>query len=257
MSKYTTADKVYTDNSMLDELVHNVKLILQGIIVKDQQEAEDNETPESISNADLYIAIKENKVLFTEFVYDGAIMREMNQMIIDEDLPLDPLTDEEIAEYVVDNSLIPDEYRPLLISIASDEFMANYTELNNYYRRLNGQKDLGDADFFVDISFIPPTYYQQFIPNDVLAAYNSTGKSQSEIRSDMRDMAIAYLQSTPITDFSTYQISLMDQVGIMDKILDQYPELPYLRHLGGKKIQIYNARKAERGGRKAAEAPEH
>lgn len=246
MSKYTTADKVYTDNSMLDELVHNVKLILQGIIVKDQQEAEDNETPESISNADLYIAIKENKVLFTEFVYDGAIMREMNQMIIDEDLPLDPLTDEEIAEYVVDNSLIPDEYRPLLISIASDEFMANYTELNNYYRRLNGQKDLGDADFFVDISFIPPTYYQQFIPNDVLAAYNSTGKSQSEIRSDMRDMAIAYLQSTPITDFSTYQISLMDQVGIMDKILDQYPELPYLRHLGGKKIQIYNARKAER-----------
>ena len=122
MSKYTTADKVYTDNSMLDELVHNVKLILQGIIVKDQQEAEDNETPESISNADLYIAIKENKVLFTEFVYDGAIMREMNQMIIDEELPLDPLTDEEIAEYVVDNSLIPDEYRPLLISITSVHF---------------------------------------------------------------------------------------------------------------------------------------
>ena len=46
---YSDADKVYTDSSMLDEIVHNLKLILQGIILKDQQEAEDNETAESIA----------------------------------------------------------------------------------------------------------------------------------------------------------------------------------------------------------------
>ena len=246
MNKYTAADKVYTENSMLDELVHNVKLILQGIIVKDQQLAEDNETPESIAQSDVYMAIKEDKLLFTEFSYDGEIMREMNQIIIDEGLPLEPFTDEQIIVYVIDNSLIPNEYRDLLKSIASDHFMENYVELNNYYRRLNGQKDLGDADFYVDISFIPPTYYQQFVPSTVLASYNSTGKSQVQIKSDMREMAIEYLQTTPITEFTTYQISLMDNVGIMDNILEAYPELPYLRHLGYKKIDIYTARKAPR-----------
>lgn len=246
MQKYTAADKIYTDDPMLDELVHNVKLMLQGIIVKDQQLAEDNETKESISQADLYMAITENKVLFSEFVYDGNLMREMNQKIIDEDIPLDPFTDKEIAKYVIDNDLIPYEYRPILLSIASDHFMESYVELNNYYRRLNGQKDLGAADFYVDISFIPPAYYQQFIFEDALIHYDSTGKSQSEIRSDMRNMCIEYIQSTPITDFTTYQISLMDQVGIMDNILETYPEVPYLRHLGVKKISIYRARKAER-----------
>ena len=246
MDKYTSADKIFTDNPMLDELVHNLKLILQGIILKDQQEAEDNETFESISNADLYMAITENKVLFSEFVYDGAIMREMNQYIIDNDIALDPFTDEQIAEYVADNSLIPAAYRPILLTIASDEFMDSYVELNNYYRKLNGQKDIGDADFYVDIGFIPSNYYQQFTFPEDLAAYNSDGKSQAQIKNDMRDMCEYYLSNTPITDFSTYQISLLDTLGITDKIVAAFPHVGYLRHLGSRKISIYKARKAER-----------
>ena len=243
---YSDADKVYTDSSMLDEIVHNLKLILQGIILKDQQEAEDNETAESIANSDLYMAITDGTVTFSEFLYDGKMLRRMNQYIIDNGIELDPFTDEQIEEYTIDNDAIPKAYRPILISIASTDFLDSYVELNNYYRRLNGQKDIGDADFYVDISYIPSTYYQQFIPAEVLAAYDRTGKTPSQIKSDMRKMAEDYLLSTPITDFTTYQISLMDTVGIMDNILDENPSVLYLRFLGAKKVSIYKARKAER-----------
>ena len=243
---YSDADKIYTDVSMLDELIHNLKFILQGIILKDQQEAENNETEESIEQSDLYMAITDGTVLFSEFIYDGSIMHRMNDYIVDNDLELEPFTDEQIAEYVIDNDLIPKEYRSILLQLASNDFMSSYVELNNYYRRLNGQKDIGDADFFVDISYIPSTYYQQFIPEDELAAYDSTGKSQTQIKSEMREMAKAYLLATPITEFTSYQISLLDTTGIMDNILEDNTNLMYLKHLGAKKIDIYRARKADR-----------
>ena len=243
---YSDADKVYTDSSMLDEIIHNLKLILQGIILKDLQEAEDNETTESIAQSDLYMAITDGTVLFSEFLYDGPIMRRMNAYIIEKGLELDPFTDDEITEYIIDNDAIPKPYRPILLQLASEDFMSSYVELNNYYRRLNGQKDIGDADFYVDISYIPAAYYQQFIPDDVLANYDSTGKTANEIKSDMREMAKEYLLNTPITDFTSYQISLMDTVGIMENILTDNPNVPYLRHLGAKKISIYRARKADR-----------
>lgn len=242
---YSEADKVYTNNSMLDEVIHNLKLILQGIILKDQQEAEDNETSESIANSDLYLAIMDGTVLFSEFVYDGEIMRRMNAYIIDNDIDLEPFTDEEITEYVIDNDAIPKEYRSILLSLASQDFLDSYVELNNYYRRLNGQKDIGDPDFFVDISYIPSQYYQQFIPDTILAEYDSTGKSTNQIKSDYREMAKEYLLATAITDFTSYQISLLDSTGIMDNILNDNPKVYYLKFLGAKKIPIYRARKAE------------
>lgn len=246
MDKYTSADKIYTENPMLDELVHNVKLILQGIILKDQQEAEDNETAASIEQSDLYMAITEGKCLFSEFVYDGNMMRRMNLIIIENDYELEPFTDEQIVEYVADNSLIPQAYRPILLSIASEDFMDSYVELNNYYRRLNGQKDIGDVDFYVDISYIPSNYYQQFIDPAVLAAYDSTGKSAAQVKADIKELCKEYLSNTPITEFTTYQISLMDTLGISDSIVAAFPNVTYLRHLGARKIDIYKARKAER-----------
>ena len=247
MSKYTAADKVYTDNPMVDELVHNIKLILQDIVVKDQQEAEDNETKESITQADVYLAILEGKVLYSEFVYTKEIFEEMNEIIeSDPNSELVPLTRKQIQIYTIDNTEVPQEYRSLLIEIASKHFLEDYEELNNYYRRLNGQKDIGDPDFFVGIEFIPPNYYNQFVFPEDLEHYDGTGKSKQEIRADMREFCIKFLKSTPITSFTEYQISLLDQLGIIDKLLDYYPELPYLRFLGIKKIPILQARRAQR-----------
>ena len=247
MSKYTAADKIYTDNPMVDELVHNIKLILQGIIVKDQQEAEDNETKESISQSDVYMAILEEKVLYSEFVYTTDLFLELNEIIkSDPSIELEPLTPRQIKDYVVDNSEVPQEYRRLLTSIASKHFLEDYVELNNYYRRLNGQKDLGDPDFYVGIEFIPQDYYNQFVFPEDFEKYDPKGKSQAQIKADMREMCIKYLENTPITEFTEYQISLMDQIGILDNILNVYPELPYLRHLGVRKIPILQARRAQR-----------
>ena len=243
---YTDADKVYTNSSMLDELIHNIKLILQGIILKDQNEAELNETQESIEQSDTFLAITDGTVRFSEFHYNEHLLRELNQYIIDNELELDLLTEEQIYDYIIDNDEIPKAYRSILLQIASDEFMASYVELNNYYRRLNGQKDIGDADFYVDISYIPSNYYQQFIPEEVLAAYDPGDKSTFEIRADMKEMCKEYLLSTPITSFTSYQISLMDSSGIMEHILNDNTGCPYLRHLGAKKIDIYKARKAQR-----------
>lgn len=228
MAKYTTKDKVYSEYSMLDEMEHNIKLMLNDVVLKDVEEALKYETEESLANADVFMAIKNGNANFVDFKYTRDMFLTMNRMIVeDPSLGLTQLSNVEINEYIADSSGVPKEYRSLLVKIASELYLDNYVERNDYYRQLNGQKRYGAADFYVDPSYIGSDYIDNFVDTIYTDPYE-------------------YLNNTPITDFTAYQLSVLDTSGSLDKIIEDNPGLTYLRFLGTKAIDIYKARKAER-----------
>ena len=66
---YNINGKVYTDATFIDEMVHNLKIILGGIVIKNSEVADANETEESISQSDIYLSIIRGNKKFELFNY--------------------------------------------------------------------------------------------------------------------------------------------------------------------------------------------
>lgn len=209
--------KVLTEVPLLDEIVHNCKQLIKGIVLKDEDEALIYETFESLQNGDAYIAISEGKQQFSMFKYD-----------VDTILKIPSILPEDAERYAKDNSLIPNKYKSTLLKYASEDFINNYEELNNYYRCLNGLPDYGTAGLYIDYSTI----------------------DQSVIDPNIRE----YMENrvgdryVPIHTLSNAEIEILEVDGTLDKLRAENPTLKYLNHLGYKKISIYDMRKAPKFG---------
>lgn len=59
-----TIDKIYTSNPLVDNIIYYAKLLALNSIVKDSEEADSNETVESLRNGDLLIASIEGSVTY-------------------------------------------------------------------------------------------------------------------------------------------------------------------------------------------------
>ena len=130
--------KQATENPLLDEIIYQCQIMMSGIILKDEQRADENETVESLKQSDIYANIIRGTYNFTMFKYDLLMLKK-----------IPTLSRRDCLNYARDNSLIPDSIKPQLTEIAKDEFLKNYEELNNYYRMLAGLPDLGDPGIYL------------------------------------------------------------------------------------------------------------
>ena len=134
--------KVYTEHSLMDEVVYQTKIILDNIVLKNAVEADANETEDSIKESDYYIACKNGTMELSFF----------------------PLTEELLIAYgytpyqarlFVNNwKLIPEEDRDSLLAFLVNDYINNYDEKNNYYRTLAGLPYYGttEYDIYIDPS---------------------------------------------------------------------------------------------------------
>ena len=126
MEKVSLSNKVFTDNPLLDEIVYNARQMATGIVIKDYDLANKNETKDSMLNGDTLVAIGNNTIAFSNFYYDEEILEHF-------------YSKETSAAFAKDNSLIPKADRQKLLNFAIQLFQDNYEEQNNYYRMLHGQ----------------------------------------------------------------------------------------------------------------------
>lgn len=201
---YKIKDKVYSENPLLDSIVYNVKKMAQGVILKDQEEADKYETEDSIHQAEIYCSIHRGLAGFNLFAYDAELLSKLKAF-----------NSREIMMYVNDNSLIPFEYRDKLVKLASERFLNNYEETNNYYRCMCGLPDYGTENLYLTKSMVPQKY-RRFVDF-----------------------------STPVHEFSDYKIGMLERCGALSNLQKQYPNLKYLWHLGAKRVELYKARIAE------------
>ena len=196
--------KIYTDNPYVDELVYYAKLLGMGTVLKMQQLADDNETARSIKMADLYISCIEKTVIF-----------ELFPSVSISALKAAGITDgSKIQLYLRNKNNIPMDKRTDVTEAMRLEYIANYEELNPYYRMLHGLPAIGREDYVTN--WTPP------------------------------DGVIIDL-SKPIHKMSLGEISILQHNGVIDAMIAEDPvNREYMRHMNDKSIDYYTARKANR-----------
>lgn len=196
-------ERIYTETPLIDEIVYQIKgMIMDGIVLKDIEEANNNETLYSIKMSDKYADIVEGKDKYELWEYD-----------YDTIIKLPSITKEMAIMYAMNNALIDDASKPLLLKYKQEEFMETYEEQNNYYRMLNGLPDVGDRGIL--------------LTDDQISRLN------------IRFFDV----SKHLHEMSNNEINLLDTFGILNEIKEANPTKRYLWHLGEKKIDPYMARK--------------
>lgn len=198
-------DKIFTDNPFIDELLYFTKTIAVNAVIKDSDKADANETIESLKAADLYIACRENKARFDHFTYDYEFLTKY--------YVLPPAIIEQCAK---DNTRIPEKYKDRLLELKISEYIEKYEETNDYYRTLAGLPPVSDTK--TDFVYITEDYLSG-IP-------------------EVTDIDL------PVHEMSNEDLTILYSHGIIDDLIDEYPDKKYLKFMGDNKIDIYKARKA-------------
>ena len=200
MKKY---EKIFTDNPFIDELVYYTKTIAVNAVIKDCDKADAAETVESLKAADLYIACRENKARFDAFAYDYEILSKVLPPAI-------------VADCVLDNEKIPNQYRDKLLQLKSQEYIDNYVEENDYYRNFLG---------------LPPT--------------SATKKDFVYLTKEQLDsVPILHDPTLPVHLMGNEDLTILFSHGVIDELIEEYPDKTYLKFMGDNAIDVYKARKA-------------
>lgn len=204
MSKYPNIKKVYTENPLIDEIIYECKQIIQGIVLKDENEANKNETEKSMRDADIYKEIQYGTATYGMFEYTYETFMKIPSM-----------TPEMAIRYANKILPVPEGIKPQLQKIASEKWVANYQDTNNYYRKLQGLPNVGDPYIYLteeDLLKLPVESYDIW---------------------------------KPVHQCTAGEAELLYTTGIIDSLKERYPEAKYLDHLGDRSIPSYLAREAE------------
>lgn len=211
MSDYIIS-KTYSDNPFIDDLLYYIKQIAFGSVIKNMQEADSEESEESLKRSDMLIMCTEKTTPYDLFEYS------IDQML---EAGVDNTTAVGIIRGAIDPSTgepynyvdsIPSLLKEPLRQIAMRDYLNNYVEINNYYRRTCGLPDIGDYG-------IPIRDYEYLLPDGNI------------------------WNATYIHEIGTNGAILLNDYGVLEQIKIDYPDAKYLDYMicG---ITPYKARKA-------------
>ncbi len=206
---YIVNGKTYTSYPLLDEIVYNCKLILGGIVVKNEYVALLYETEETLAEQEILFRCKLGTMTF-EYMFLSA------DMLIE--FGYDPSI---VNQYVEDRNLIPEEDRDELLKFSMQYYIDHYVEKNKYYRSLMGLPEYGTDKYNVYLT-----------PND--------------FPSDFDISTVDF--SIPIHEQPYLVISVIKDNGVLDKLINNYRSFnySYLRFLGDLSLDPYICRKAKK-----------
>lgn len=197
-------NKVYTDNPYVDELVYYTKQLGFGTVLKMQDVADNSETVESLKAGGLYISCVEGNATLKQF---EVTREDLHNIGI--------VASADIDKYLEDPSLLEPSKRVLLTKNLRAKYIANYEELNPYYRMLHGLPARGHEDYVTEY----------WVPHDGLSV----------------DI------TKPVHMMNDAEIMILENYGVLEEMIDDDSEnRQYMRHLGKKKIDYYMARRANR-----------
>ena len=206
---YYVNGKAFTDHPLMDEIVYNCKLILRGIVIKNDVLANNSETDNSVNNAEmLFLQIDTGQdIPFDVFVFSEEILLAFGY------------SQEQVDLYLQDKYKIPVEDRDELTAFANDYFTSHFEEENDYYRMLNGLPPFDTGEQF----------YIWLTSSDIPSGYAKEVDFSLPLHEQPKDL-----------------VNVLYADGIIDRLRRTYPgsNYSYMNYLGEKKISIYEARKA-------------
>lgn len=194
----------------ITQLYNDFITILDKSVIKYRTEAEKYETVETKKAADGYMmAYMQEDKFETYYRFEREVIANVMTLTSERDIDF----------YYYDRDKIPIQYRDEMLRQQRQYVVNSYTELNNYYRCLNGLPNVEDTE----LDFVYPD-------DEIVAKYGlPTG--------------------VPIHEFdregsTTDYIDILDSIGYIDELIAKYPEKKYLKFLGSNRIDIITARRA-------------
>ena len=205
---YTTNGKVITNNPIMDEIVYGCKIILKGIVVKNEYTAFLYETEETLQMYEYYVKCKDNTITFENFPFTKEILMSYGYT-------------ENEAVKIINNrdKYVPVRQRDALLKYSKKYFIDNFVEKNKYYRSLLGLPEYGTHEFDLYIT-----------ENDLPYDYD-----------------ISTVDFTlPIHEQSNSVINTLKSTGVLEKIIESHRSFnySYLRFLGDNRLDLDKIRKA-------------
>lgn len=189
---------------LLDELIYNLKKEMLSAIIKDDDLA-NNETETLETKRDADEYISCIEGRARPEIFHYT-KKEYYNILSDFSEPI-------VKVYIEDPQSLPSSTLKNILTELSNYFINNYEEQNKYYRILNGIPPLNEEGIYLDESLVPRDLFGIDI-------------------------------SIPIHKFMISQIDILYALGVIDKVILQYPDYEYLKHMGSRSISFYNARKA-------------
>lgn len=187
---------IYTDNPFADYIIYWTKYLAMNCVIKNERKANECETLESAKNFDRYVICKGGRQQFDLWDnYPLDIYRDVFKGLH---------TDAYIRKlFMTDKLYVPKDRRQEITDKMAEWFLANYQELNPYYREIHGLRPLeSECDIKLeDYGFV----------NDLV--------SQDSI-------SYTYLHELPIA-----LLIKISNNGILDKIIKDYPEETWIQHI--------------------------
>mgnify|MGYP001204025161 CR=1 FL=1 len=121
------------------------------------------------------------------------------------------LTEDEIRLAKVYKMNVPPAKREACLLIKRAQILSSYVETNNYYRMLMGLPAMDDTQYI-------------YITDDI------SGVDKTK----------------PLHEMNNDEISILTSLGYIDRFIKQFPNKPYLKYLGSKKIDHVFARSAKK-----------
>lgn len=198
---YSINGKVYTEHPLMDEIVYNTKLIINGIIIKDEQSANEKETEKSLELSNYFLAVKNNNVLFEYFPFtkdmlvgygfsesDAKGYVNNNEQLIT-DLKSEAETeisadstysglDKTSVTYLDAVAALFVKKKTAILDYCKTWYINHYYEYNDYYRMLNGKPEFFDQDTLKSSDF---------------EDYTLIKKSVSELKNYISDVELSAL----------------------------------------------------------------
>lgn len=205
---YYVNGKIFTDHPLMDEICYGCKTILNSIVIKNDILAIENETENSVGNAEMYFLFqKTNYIDFNTFYFTYDILKAFGY----KDLFID--------KYLKNKSLIPEKDRKALTDFANSYFKENFEEENDYYRMLMGLPPFKSGS----------EYYIWLSDEDIPAGYKKFIDFSIPLHEQPKDL-----------------LNILNTNGVIDKFRKIYvgSKYSYIMYLGDKSIDLLTARKA-------------
>ena len=134
--------KQATDVPIIDEIIYQCQKMIKDLVLKNEEEANKNETLLSIRESDMYKIIIEGKSKFEFFDYTYDLLTQVPS-----------ITKLKAVEFSRDNKLIPNELKPTLLTLAKEKFLNNYQEKNNFINNITINHDIRNLEKLKNNSF--------------------------------------------------------------------------------------------------------
>ena len=132
-------------------------------------------------------------------------------------------------QYGRDPNLLKGEQKNSLLLQRRQREIDSYDEQNDYYRELNGLPPLSEYENYETDKFGRNTNFF-YLDDEIYDKFHMDNRTP-----------VHMIEKT----YGSYYINSIENLGILDKLMEENPEKEYLKHLGSRKIDIYYARKAK------------